>query len=662
MTADTDLSAENALLRGIAASAFDPDRDSAAEAIGALLSDADPAAVLPEIRRLRADIGDGLGISPAPPARLAALREELATRDLSGFLVPLADEHQGEFIPPRAQRLAWLTGFGGSAGLAVVLEKTAAIFVDGRYTLQVRTQVDSKSFEPQHLAETPADRWLAETLKPGDRLGFDPWLHTPSGVERLRAACKKAGADLVAVSDNPLDAVWTDQPPAPLGPVVPHAVDYAGATSAEKRARAAADIKSAGAAAAILSAPDSIAWLLNVRGSDVPNTPLPLSYAVVSDSGAVGWFVDTRKLTPATREHVGDDVEIAAPEKFETRLDALGAVGAAVLLDPASCPEAIRARLADAGATVLTGTDPCTLPKARKTAAEVAGTRAAHIRDGAALSTFLAWLAAAAPTGTVTEMSAVKRLFECRATDPAFRGNSFDTISGSGPNGAIVHYRVSAETDRALKPGDVYLVDSGGQYPDGTTDVTRTVYIPTRAGESAPDDVRAMNTRVLKGHIAIATAIFPTGTSGTQLDSLARQGLWAAGADFDHGTGHGVGSYLGVHEGPQRISKQGVSAALEPGMIVSNEPGYYKADAYGIRIENLVVVRSEDGIDGAERVMLGFETITLAPIDRALIDAGLLTVGERDWLNGYHQRVRETLSPLVDDATRVWLEAATATI
>lgn len=662
MTADTDLSPTDALIRGIAASAFDPALAGAADAIAALVTDRPAAAALDEIGRIRAETDSGLGVCPAPAARLVALRAELSAQGLNGFLVPLADEHQGEFIPPRAQRLAWLTGFGGSAGLAVVLDDQAAIFVDGRYTLQVRTQVDTGAFAPQHLAETPPDRWLAENLKTGDRLGCDPWLHTPSGVERLRTACMKAGAELVAVAANPLDAAWTDQPPAPLGPVLPHSDEYAGVSSADKRAQAGKDISASGATAAVLSAPDSIAWLLNVRGADVPNTPLPLGYAVLADSGAVEWFVDPRKIAATTRDHLGDRVAIADPQNFEAQLEALGTAKASVLLDPASCPEAIRACLAAAGATVLTGTDPCTLPKARKTAAEVAGTRTAHVRDGAALSTFLAWLAAEAPKGAVTEMSAVKRLYDCRATDPAFRGNSFDTISGSGPNGAIVHYRVSSETDRALAAGDVYLVDSGGQYLDGTTDVTRTVYIPHQPGETAPDDIRAMNTRVLKGHIAIATAVFPAGTSGTQLDSLARLALWQAGADFDHGTGHGVGSYLGVHEGPQRISKQGTSPALEPGMIVSNEPGYYKADGYGIRIENLVVVRPEDGIIEAERAMLGFETITLAPIDRALIDPGLLTADERDWLNAYHARVYRSLAPLVDTVTLSWLEGATAAV
>ena len=662
MDSDSDIPALDEVLHGIAASAFNPDLAGAEAVLAELLPGRDPAEIAGRIRCIRAERDDGLGRSPAPAERLEALRAELAKSRLTGFLVPLADEHQGEFIPPRAQRLAWLTGFGGSAGMAVVLSDSASIFVDGRYTLQVRTQVDTAAFVPRHLAETPADRWLAETLKKGDRLGFDPWLHTPAGIERLRAACKKAGAELVAVDANPIDAVWSGQPQPPLGPVLPHPAELAGASSAEKRGRIGKDIAAAGATAAVLSAPDSVAWLLNVRGCDVSNTPLPLGYAVIAETGAVDWFVDPRKITRAVHDKAGQDVTLRPPDAFAPRLAALGAAGAAVLLDPATCPEAIRQRLEAAGATIVTGADPCTLPKARKTDAELSGARAAHVRDGAALSTFLAWLAAEGATGAVTEMSAVRRLYDCRAVDPAFRGNSFDTISGSGPNGAIVHYRVGPETDRALMPGDVYLVDSGGQYADGTTDVTRTVYIPTTLGEVAPDDIRAMNTRVLKGHIAIATAVFPAGTGGGQLDALARRALWEAGVDYDHGTGHGVGAYLGVHEGPQRISKLGGSPPLEPGMIVSNEPGYYRAGEYGIRIENLVVVRAVDGIAGAERDMLGFETITLAPIDRALIEALLLTHPERAWLNAYHDRVRETLSPLVDPDTRRWLAEATVAI
>jgi Xaa-Pro aminopeptidase len=646
------------LLRGLAASAFDVTLEDAPALLAEMAGDIDPTDAAARIEAIRAGREASAVRGPAPRERLAALREKMAGASLDGFLVPLADEHQGEFIPPRAQRLAWLTGFGGSAGLAIVLADRAAIFVDGRYTLQVRHQVDTAVFTPHHLIEAPPDRWLAENAGKGMRVGFDPWLHTKAGIDRLRRGCERAGAELVPVDANPLDAAWADQPPPPLGPVVPHADDVAGRSSADKRAEAAATVAEDGADAAVLSAPDSIAWLLNVRGCDVGNTPLPLSYAILHAGGAVEWFVDPRKLPAATREHVGADVSAMEPGAFGDRLDALGAAKKRVRLDTASCPEWIRLRLKAAGANVGSGGDPCTLPKARKNAVEIAGTRDAHVRDGAALTSFLAWLAAEAPKGGVTEISAVDRLFEFRRRDPGFRGNSFDTISGSGPNGAIVHYRVTPGTDRALTPGDVYLVDSGGQYRDGTTDVTRTVYIAN--GTGAPDDAREMNTRVLRGHIAIATARFPVGTSGTQLDALARLALWEAGADYDHGTGHGVGSYLGVHEGPQRISKQGPSVPLEPGMIVSNEPGYYRTDGFGIRIENLVVVRAAEMGGSAERDLLEFETLTLAPIDRALIEPSLMSAAELGWLNAYHARVRETVGPLVDDATRSWLAAATA--
>ncbi len=660
MTTVPALDETEELLRGLAASAFDVTLDDAPALLAAVAVGIDPTDAVARIEAIRVEREAGATRGPAPAARLETLRAKMADAALDGFLVPLADEHQGEFIPPRAQRLAWLTGFGGSAGLAIVLDARAAIFVDGRYTLQVRHQVDTNVFAPHHLIESPPDRWLAENARPGMRIGFDPWLHTKAGVDRLRRGCERAGAELVAVDANPLDAAWADQPPPPLGPVVRHGDDVAGRASADKRAEAAATVKDDGADAAVLSAPDSIAWLLNVRGCDVGNTPLPLSYAILDTDGAVEWLVDPRKLPAATRGHVGEDVSVWDPGAFGVRLDALGAAKKRVRLDTASCPEWIRLRLEASGATIAAGGDPCTLPKARKNAVEIAGTRDAHVRDGAALTSFLAWLAAEAPTGGVTEMSAVERLFEFRRRDAGFRGNSFDTISGSGPNGAIVHYRVTAETNRALVPGDVYLVDSGGQYREGTTDVTRTVYIVPENGAAAPDDAREMNTRVLRGHIAIATARFPVGTSGTQLDALARLALWEAGVDYDHGTGHGVGSYLGVHEGPQRISKQGPAVPLEPGMIVSNEPGYYRTDGFGIRIENLVVVQPVAAAGSAEREILEFETLTLAPIDRALIEPSLMTAAEIGWLNAYHARVRDTIGPLVDDATRTWLAGATA--
>ena len=593
---------------------------------------------------------------PAPPERLAALRRELEKQGLDGFLVPLADEHQGEFIAKKSQRLAWLTGFGGSAGIAIVLPDRAAIFVDGRYTLQVRDQVDVAAFTPVHLAETSPEGWLQENVSKGASIGFDPWLHTSSGIARLRQSCTAAGAELAPIEPNPLDTVWSDQPPPPLGPVRILPEEFAGRSSVDKRRQFSDDLKAAGCTAAILSAPDSIAWLLNIRGSDVPNVPLALSYAIVRDTGAVDWFVDDRKLPQSVLNALDPAVTVFSPSEFSERLTELAKSGAIIRLDPGSAPEWIRLRLTEADGNLSAGPDLCVLPKARKNTTEIGGTRSAHIRDGAALTAFLAWLARMAPGGDVTEMSAADSLFGFRRGDAHFRGLSFDTISGSGPNGAIVHYRVTPATDRRLSPGDIYLVDSGAQYLDGTTDVTRTVYIDDGKGASA--EARDRFTRVLKGHIAIATARFPAGTHGSQIDSLARLALWEAGLDYDHGTGHGVGSYLGVHEGPQRISKQGGGVAMEPGMILSNEPGYYKEGAYGIRIENLVVVTVE-GIPESERNMMAFETVTLAPIDRNLIEADLLDGTERAWLNGYHAKVRNTLSPLVDQETRNWLNAAT---
>lgn len=651
---------DTTLLEGIAASAFLTDVDGADDVLADLFKDDRPADICARIDALRAEQHAGLGLVPAPADRLAALRAELAAQQLDGFLVPLADEHQGEFIARRSQRLAWLTGFGGSAGMAIVLAEKAAIFVDGRYTLQVRDQVDTDAFVPVALAEISPQQWLRDNLPEGARLGFDPWLHTSAGVARLRVACTEAGAELAPVGQNPVDAVWEDQPPAPLGPVMFLTDTQAGISSGEKRRQFSRGLEEAQCAASVLSAPDSIAWLLNIRGSDVPNTPLALGYAVVYRSGDVDWFIDTRKIRDSIRQNLDSGISIFPPTEFADRLALLGKSDGAVLVDPASAPEWIRLTLEAAGAALSAGTDLCALPKARKNSAEISGTRAAHIRDGAALTTFLAWLSDAGPKGGVTEISAADYLYECRRRDSRFRGLSFDTISGSGPNGAIVHYRVTPATDRTLDPGDVYLVDSGAQYLDGTTDVTRTVFIDDGKGASA--EAKDRNTRVLKGHIAVATARFPEGTHGSQIDALARPALWEAGLDYDHGTGHGVGSYLGVHEGPQRISKQGGGVPMEPGMILSNEPGYYKEGAYGIRIENLVVVSEAASDKDAERSMLEFETITLAPIDRNLIDRNLLTDTERAWLDSYHVRVRETLSPLVDESVRAWLATATAPI
>ena len=608
--------------------------------------------------QLRA-LGAEMAAAPTGPGvprtrRLADLRAELARRGLEGFIVPRTDEHQGEYVSARAERLAWLTGFNGSAGLAVVLEEHAAIFVDGRYTLQVRAQVDDRAYAVRHLTEEPATDWIAVSLAAGARLGYDPWLHTPREVARYQAACERAGAALVACEENPLDAVWPDQPPPPISPVIAHDAALAGRSSADKRRELAETLSREKAGAVVLTAADSIAWLFNLRGGDVPYTPLPLAFAIAHDDATAELFVDSRKLTPGLGDHLGDGVRVAATEGFGPALDRLGSQEKNVRLDPDRSPSWAVDRAEKAGAAVVYGPDPCQLPKARKNPVELEGARAAHRRDGTAVTRFLAWLAREAAGGTVTEIAAAERLEVLRRRNDRFRGLSFPTISGAGPNGAIVHYRVTPETERRLEAGSLYLVDSGGQYLDGTTDVTRTVAI------GAPEDeMRDRFTRVLKGHIAIARARFPKGTTGSQLDVLARRHLWDAGLDYDHGTGHGVGSYLGVHEGPQRISKVANRTGLEPGMIVSNEPGYYKTGQYGIRIENLVCVVCLATPAGAERELLGFETLTLAPLDLALVEPGLLDADEVGWLDDYHARVRETVLPLVDAETGAWLARAT---
>jgi Xaa-Pro aminopeptidase len=594
------------------------------------------------------------GVRPSTD-RVDKLREQLAKDGLDGFIVPRTDEHQGEFVAPRAERLRWLTGFSGSAGLAIVLKDAAAIFIDGRYTLQVRQQTITETFKPHHLIESPADKWISATLPDGGRLGYDPWLHAQSSIDKYAKAAEKAGGELVAVTHNPLDAVWDDQPAAPISPIVPHDISYAGRSSANKRQELAASLAEDGIDAAILTLPDSIAWLLNVRGSDVQHTPLPLSYAVLHDNGSVDWFVDQRKLSPGLTETLGNAVAVQPLASFGETLEALAAKSATVKADPATVAAYVFDRLE--GAEVVRSEDPCTLPKALKNEVEIAGTRAAHTRDGKALTRFLSWFADTAPSGGLTEIAASDRLRAFRSETGALRDLSFPTISSGGPNGAVVHYNATAETNREIGQGELYLVDSGAQYLDGTTDVTRTVAVGTPSAE-----MKDRFTRVLKGHIAIATARFPEGTTGGQLDTLARAPLWQAGLDFDHGTGHGVGSYLGVHEGPHRISKGGGGVALKPGMVVSNEPGYYKADSFGIRIENLVVVRPCAELEGSERPTLEFETLTLAPIDLNLVDTSLMTASEIDWLNAYHARVRDIMQEGLPDDEKVWLETATREI
>ena len=611
-----------------------------------------PAPLASQLEALRASCAAAAAGAAWSADRVARVRAAMARAGLDGFILPRADEHQGEYVPKASERLFWLTGFTGSAGMAIVLAERAAIFVDGRYTLQVKRQVDGSLFEYQHLTEQPPHDWLARQVQPGQRIGFDPWLHTVDGLARLRAAARDAGAELVAVADNPVDVAWSDRPARPIAPVVPHPAAFAGRSFAEKAALVAERLTAERVGAAVISAPDSIAWLLNVRGGDVPRTPLPLSFAVVASSGDVDWYVDPRKLHPDLRPHLGNRVQVRPPAALGEALDALGRAKARVLIDGATAAVWIADRLEGAGAAVLRGQDPCGLPKACKTDAELAHVRASHLRDGAALTRFLHWIATEGPKGTITELDAVAHLLALRRQGQHFRDTSFDTISGAGPNGAIVHYRSTAATNRRLAPDMLYLVDSGGQYLDGTTDVTRTVAIGTPTAEQ-----RDRFTRVLKGHIALALARFPTGTTGSQLDALARTALWEVGLDFDHGTGHGVGYYLSVHEGPHRISKMPNTVALQPGMIVSNEPGYYKTGEYGIRIENLVAVQPVEG--GAERKLLGFETLTLAPIDTALIEPELLSPRERDWLNAYHARVCDALTPLLDSETASWLAGVT---
>ena len=590
----------------------------------------------------------------ATAARVAALRTELYRRGVHGFLVPRADEHQGEYVPARARRLTWLTGFTGSAGLAAVLPETAAIFVDGRYTLQAQAEVDSAVFERHHLIDDPPPGWIAKALKPGQILAYDPWLHTVGEIERLRAAAEQAGGSLKPLDGNPVDAIWRDQPPPPLAPVVPHDVRFAGESAEDKRRKIAEGLAREKTDAAVVTSPDSIAWLLNIRGGDVLHTPLPLSFALIAADGTVELFIDGRKLTPLVHPHLGNGVSVREPSEFGPALDALGAAHRKVQADPASASAWIFERLQSAGAQLHRAADPCLLPKSTKNATELDGTRAAHRRDGAALARFFAWLSREAPKGMLREIAVSDRLEAFRRQGENFRDLSFDTISGAGSNGAIVHYHATPRTEKTLEPGSLYLVDSGGQYLDGTTDVTRTVAIGTPTPE-----MRDRFTRVLKGHIALAMCRFPKGTTGSQLDALARHALWQVGLDFDHGTGHGVGSYLNVHEGPHRISKMPNTQPLLPGMIVSDEPGYYKTGAFGIRIENLVVV-TPSPLPDAERELLGFETLTLAPIDRALVEPSLLMREEIAWLDTYHARVRQEIGPMVDGETRAWLEAATA--
>jgi len=585
--------------------------------------------------------------------RLKALREQLARDRLDGFVVPLTDEHMSEYVGAYAQRLAWLTGFQGSAGSAVVLPQEAAIFVDGRYTLQVREQVDGAHWQYESVPQTSVAAWLGEHAAAGGRIGYDPWLHTRAWVKAATEALAERGATLVAVDTNPVDAVWPDRPAPSAARLVVHEDRHAGQSAAEKRQAMADWLTTKHADAAVLSALDSLAWTLNIRGKDVDRTPVALAYAIVHSDATADLYVAPEKIDEAVAGHLGNAVRVHDRSQFAQALTEFS--GKTVVADPERAVAAIFEALEAGGATVLSLRDPAVLPKAVKNPVEIAGHRAAQARDGAALSKFLHWIAVEAPKGGVDELGAAARLEAFRKETGLLEDLSFDTISGAGPNGAVVHYRVEKKTNRTIETGSFYLVDSGGQYRDGTTDVTRTIAIGTPS-----EEMKRRFTLVLRGHIALARAVFPKGTRGGQLDVLARQFLWADGLDYAHGTGHGVGSFLSVHEGPQRIATYaGGDEPLQAGMILSNEPGYYKPREYGIRIENLVLVEPRD-VPGAERDMLGFETLTFAPIDRHAIAVELLTDDERAWLNAYHAQVVDIVAPQLEGEALEWLKAACA--
>lgn len=590
-------------------------------------------------------------------ARLDALRKELKARGLDGFVVPISDEHMSEYVGAYAQRLAWLTGFGGSAGTAAVLADKAAIFVDGRYTLQVREQVDGRLYEYQSVPQTSVAAWLAENAAPGARIGFDPWLHGKPWADATAKALAVKGAALEPVQGNPIDAIWADQPAPSPAPALVHDNAYSGKSSEAKRSEVAEWLAAKGLDAAVVSALDGVAWLLNMRGTDVERTPVALSFVLAHADGTAQLFIEPEKVTPQLRAHLGNAVTILPRGDFVPQLQALA--GKKVAVDPERSVQAVFGVLAGAGAQIVETTDPTVLAKAVKNPVEQAGQRAAQHRDGAAIAKFLHWLSVEAPKGGETELSAAAKLHAFRQESDLLRDLSFDTISAAGPHAASPHYRVDEESNLTIAPNSIYLVDSGGQYLDGTTDITRTVWV----GPGQPSaEHKDRFTRVLKGHIALALAVFPKGTIGSQLDSLARYALWQAGLDYAHGTGHGVGSFLSVHEGPQRIAKAsggqaGTSQELLAGMILSNEPGYYKAGEYGIRIENLVLVEPR-AIAGADGEYLGFENLTWAPIDRTLVDTSLLTAEELQWWNAYHAEVEAILAPQLAGAALAWLKQA----
>jgi len=584
--------------------------------------------------------------------RLSALRGELARQGLDGFIVPRADEHLGEYVPASAERLAWLTGFAGSAGLAAVLPDCAAVFTDGRYVLQLATQTDAALWERRHITEDPAPAWLASHAKPGGRIGYDPLLIAEEGLARYT----EAGLTMVPVVRNPVDAIWPDRPPPPSAPAVPHALEYAGRSADEKRADIARALAEAKQDAAVLTDPASIAWLLNIRGGDVPFTPFALGFALVHADGGTELFMDKAKLSEATRAWLGNTVSVAGRDALAPALARLA--GKRVRVDPSGSPVWFAQTLREAGATVVAGPDPCLLPKACKNEVEQRGARNAHARDAVAVCRFLHWLSATVPGGEVSEMSAAAKLLALRGEIAEFREESFPAISGAGEHGAIIHYRVTDASNRPVRANEVYLIDSGAQYPDGTTDITRTVWT---GPDAPPAELRERVTRVLKGHIAIATLVFPQGAGGAHLDAFARRALWAAGLDYDHGTGHGVGSYLSVHEGPVSLSRLARPVPIAAGMILSNEPGFYLPDHYGIRLENLLLVQPAE-LSGAAKPFLRFEALTLAPFDTRLIEPGILEAWEQAWLDAYHKRVLAEVGPRLDAPARQWLAGACAPI
>jgi len=609
----------------------------------------------PHFQNFSSDADPSVGVP-----RVALLRTWLAEQKLDGFLVPRADEHQGEYVARGSERLRWLTGFAGSAGIALILQDKAIIFVDGRYTLQVRSQTDMALFTPESLIDNPPASWIGENLTKGARIGFDPWLHTIGEAKALRKAAAKVGAELVALDKNPVDAIWEDRPKAPLGRVEIQPIEFAGELAKDKLVRLGDSIAKQGATHAVLTDPSSLAWTFNIRGSDLEHTPLALGFAILAAEGAPMVFIDKRKLPIEPEAYLNQLADLKAPGDLEAELAALARSGARIALDPALAAEKLRMIVETNGATVVSAIDPARLPRATKNKAELAGARAAHRRDGAAMARFLCWMDAQRP-GTVDEILAVSRLEATRRqageeTQLPLKDISFDSISGAGPNGAIVHYRVSRASNRVLGKDELFLIDSGGQYQDGTTDITRTIIIGTPSAE-----MRERFTLVLRGMIAISMLRFPPGTRGCDIDAFARQALWHRGLDYAHGTGHGVGAYLSVHEGLQRIAKTGTERLLA-GMIISNEPGYYKADAYGIRSENLIIVTAPLPIPGGDIAMHAFETLTLTPFDRRLVNTDLLSPAELQWLNAYHARVLAEIGPMVDGETLKWLEAATATL